>query len=126
IGEHRDDAIELRVHPTLLPQDDMLAKVDGVFNAVAVEGDLVGPILFYGRGAGGGPTSSAVVADIIDLAQRSIGGSTRIPPPAFEEPFRVRSMDDVRTGFYLRLLVLARPGVFAEITRVLGEAEISI
>lgn len=126
IGENRDDAIDLRVHPTLVPVDDMLAKVDGVFNAVAVEGDLVGSILFYGRGAGGGPTSSAVVADIIDLAQRSLGGSTRLPPPAFEESYGIRSMDDVLTGYYLRLLVYDRPGVFADITRVLGDEQISI
>lgn len=126
IGEERDGAVELRVHPALLPSLDMLAKVDGVFNAVSVEGDLVGPILFYGRGAGGGPSASAVVADIIDLAQRSLAGPTQVAPPAFEEAWAVRPMHDVQTGYYLRLLVYDRPGVFAQITRVLGEAEISI
>src|SRR5581483_6876305 len=69
IARATDGAVELRVHPALVPEAEMLAKVDGVFNAVAVEGDLVGRILFYGRGAGAGPTSSAVVADIIDVAQ---------------------------------------------------------
>ncbi|MSQ24139.1 MAG: homoserine dehydrogenase [Chloroflexi bacterium] len=126
IGEAEDGGVVLRVHPTLLRETEMLAKVDGVFNAVAVEGDLVGPILFYGRGAGGGPTSSAVVADIIDLAQRSLAGTAWVAPPAFEDTYSIRSMDDVRTGYYLRLLAYDRPGVFAQITRVLGEAEISI
>ena len=126
IGEERDGAVQLRVHPALLPQTDMLANVDGVFNAVYVEGDLVGPILFYGRGAGGGPTSSAVVADIIDLAQRALAGPIRVPPPFFDEAHTLQAMDDVRTGYYLRLLAYDRPGVFAQITRVLGEAEISL
>ncbi len=126
IGEERDGAVQLRVHPALLPQTDMLANVDGVFNAVAVEGDLVGPILFYGRGAGGGPTSSAVVADIIDLAQRALAGPIRVPPPFFDDGHVIQTMDDVQTGYYLRLLAHDRPGVFAQITRVLGDAEISL
>ncbi|MBI4213169.1 MAG: homoserine dehydrogenase [Chloroflexi bacterium] len=126
IGEEEDGAVALRVHPALLPESHMLAKVDGVFNAVAVEGDLVGPILFHGRGAGGGPTSSAVVADIIDLAQRSAAGPTRVHPPLFEDTYAIRRMDDVRTGYYLRMLVQDRPGVFAQITRALGDAEISL
>lgn len=126
IAQEEAGAVELRVHPALLPETDMLAKVDGVFNAVAVEGDLVGPILFYGRGAGGGPTSSAVVADIIDLAQRSLAGLTQVAPPAFDERYRFRPMEEVSTRYYLRLLAQDRPGVFAQITRVLGDAEISI
>ena len=126
IGEADASGVVLRVHPALLPETDMLAKVDGAFNAVSVEGDLVGPILFYGRGAGGGPTSSAVVADIMDLAQRSLAGKVRLHPPIFEDGRGIRSMDEVETGYYLRLLVHDRPGVFAQITTVLGEAEISI
>ncbi|HZT05736.1 MAG TPA: homoserine dehydrogenase [Chloroflexota bacterium] len=122
-------AVELRVHPTLLPETEMLAKIDGVFNAVAVEGDLVGRILFYGRGAGAGPTSSAVVADIIDVAQRSLaglGGSSRRTAPTYDEQVRFRPMDEVCTRYYLRLLAHDRPGVFAQITHALGEAGISL
>lgn len=129
LARSSDGAIELRVHPTLLPEYEMLAKVDGVFNAVAVEGDLVGRILFYGRGAGAGPTSSAVVADIIDLAQRLLDGSAagrRLPPPTYNERYRFRPMDEVCTRYYLRLLAEDRPGVFAQITRALADAEISI
>jgi homoserine dehydrogenase len=126
IARARDGAVELRVHPTLLPESEMLAKVDGVFNAVAVQGDLVGPILFYGRGAGAGPTSSAVVADIIDLAERLVAGQARVPPPTYDDKYRFRPMDEVCTRYYLRLLAEDRPGVFAQITHALGEAQISI
>jgi len=126
IGRARGGAVELRVHPALVPESDMLAKVDGVFNAVTVEGDLVGRILFYGRGAGAGPTSSAVVADIIDLGQRSMAGKTSVHPPAYDDRYRVRPMDDVCSRYYLRLLAIDRPGVFAQITHALGEAQISL
>jgi homoserine dehydrogenase len=126
IARARDGAVELRVHPTLLPESEMLAKVDGVFNAVAVRGDLVGPILFYGRGAGAGPTSSAVVADIIDLAERLVAGQARVPPPTYDDKYRFRPMEEVCTCYYLRLLATDRPGVFAQITHALGEAQISI
>jgi homoserine dehydrogenase len=129
IARSRGDAVELRVHPTLLPATEMLAKVDGVFNAVAVEGDLVGRILFYGRGAGAGPTSSAVVADIIDVAQRSLAsqGAARVAPtPTHNELVKFRPMVDVCTRYYLRLLALDEPGVFAKITVALGDAGISI
>ncbi len=126
IGAVRDGAVELRVHPAMVPESDLLASVNGVFNAVAVEGDLVGPILFHGQGAGGGPTSSAVVADIIDLAQRSLARHRRFLVPTYDEPYSLRPMDDTCTRYYLRLLVQDRPGVFAQITRVLGDGEISI
>jgi homoserine dehydrogenase len=126
IARAEGDAVEARVHPALVPTSDMLAKVDGVFNAVAVEGDLVGRILFYGRGAGAGPTSSAVVADIIDLAQRWSAGGVRPRPPSFDAHFRPRPMDEVATRYYLRLLAEDRPGVFAQITHALGEAGISL
>jgi homoserine dehydrogenase len=126
VARAEDGAVEARVHPALLTEADMLAKVDGVFNAVAVEGDLVGRMLFYGRGAGAGPTSSAVVADIIDLAQRSATGQVRPSPPTFDHEIRVRPMDEVSTRYYVRLLAHDRPGVFAQITHALGEAEISL
>src|SRR5919199_764399 len=84
IGRAAPGGFELRVPPTFLPADEMLAKVDGVFNAVRVDGDLVGQVLFYGRGAGAGPTSSAVVADVIDLAQRVRGGAGPTPLPPLD------------------------------------------
>ncbi len=119
-------SVELRVHPAFLPQNEILAKVDGVFNAVAVQGDLVGPILFYGMGAGGGPSASAVVADIIDLAQRLVAGQSRVPAPTYDDRYRFRPMDEVCTRYYLRVLAEDRPGVFAQITHALGEAKISL
>jgi homoserine dehydrogenase len=126
VARAEDGVVEAHVHPALLTETDMLAKVDGVFNAVAVEGDLVGRMLFYGRGAGAGPTSSAVVADIIDLAQRSASGQVRPSPPTFDHEIRVRPMAEVSTRYYVRLLAQDRPGVFAQITQALGEAEISL
>ncbi len=126
VARSEDGAVEARVHPALLAESDMLAKVDGVFNAVAVEGDLVGRMLFYGRGAGAGPTASAVMADIIDLAQRSAAGQLRPNPPSFDGEIRVRAMDEVATRYYVRLLAEDQPGVFAQITSALGEARISL
>jgi homoserine dehydrogenase len=136
IGRATTEGLELRVHPAFLPAEEMLAKVDGVFNAVSVEGDLVGRVLFYGRGAGAGPTSSAVVADVIDIAQRLHVGRTgheargarpltRLLPP-LDESRGVLPMEEVRTRYYLRLIAADRPGVIAQITRVLGEHEISL
>ncbi len=126
IAKQTDGEIEVRVHPTFVPLAFTLASVDGVFNAVHIVGDLVGPVMFYGRGAGPGPTSSAVVADIIDLAQRLRAGmATRALVP-LDPTRRLRPVDQFETRYFLRLHVINRPGVFAQITRVLGEAEISI
>ena len=126
IARANTGGVELRVHPAFVPQHEVLARVDGVFNAVAVQGDLVGPILFYGRGAGGGPSASAVVADIIDLAQRLVAGQARVPVPTYDDHYRFRPMDEVCTRYYLRVLAEDRPGVFAQITHALGEAAISL
>ncbi len=126
IAREVDGQIEARVHPAFVPLDHTLASVNGVFNAVHILGDLVGPVMFYGRGAGPGPTSSAVVADIIDLAQRLHSGSVMRPPVPLEKTKRLRPVEDVESRYYLRLQVVNRPGVFAQITRVLGEAEISL
>ncbi len=126
IARARADSVELRVHPAFIHESEVLAKVDGVFNAVAVVGDLVGPILFYGMGAGAGPTSSAVVADIIDLSQRLVVGQSHVPAPSYDDRYRFRSMDEVCTRYYVRLLAEDRPGVFAQITHALGEAKISL
>jgi homoserine dehydrogenase len=138
IGRATPAGLELRVHPTFLPADEMLAKVDGVFNAVSVEGDLVGHVLFYGRGAGAGPTSSAVVADVIDIAQRlhaqrhdenqsptRPGARPRLLAP-LDEQRTILAIEDVWTRYYLRLIAADRPGVIAQITRVLGDHDISL
>ncbi len=136
IGRATPAGLELRVHPAFLPHGDLLANVDGVYNAVSVEGDLVGRILFYGRGAGAGPTSSAVVADIIDIAQRlharraaGAPSAGRIGPPALpplDDHRRALPIDEVWTRYYMRLIVVDRPGVIAQITRILGDHDISI
>jgi homoserine dehydrogenase len=126
IGKQTESGLELRVHPTMLPASSLLANVDGVFNAVQVDGDLVGRILFYGRGAGAGPTASAVVADVIDLAQRLPGDvAGRAPAIAFEA-CPIRPLQDVHTRYYLRLVAADRPGVIAAIASILGELRISL
>jgi homoserine dehydrogenase len=126
IGKQTESGLELRVHPTMLPASSLLANVDGVFNAVQVDGDLVGRILFYGRGAGAGPTASAVVADVIDLAQRLPGDvAGRAPAIAFEAR-PIRPLQDVHTRYYLRLVAADRPGVIAAIASILGELRISL
>jgi homoserine dehydrogenase len=121
-----DGGLEARVHPTMVPAGTMLASVDDVYNAVQVEGDLVGRILFYGRGAGAGPTASAVVADIIDLAQRISGGEIRPTVAAQDDSITVRPMDDVHSRYYIRLVAADRPGVIARIAGLLGERSISL
>lgn len=126
IGKLEPSGIQLRVHPTMIPSHTMLANVDGVFNAVQVDGDLVGRILFYGRGAGAGPTSSAVVADIIDIAQRAGAGTIRIPPRPYDPNRRCRPFDEVRTRYYLRLISADRPGVIAAIATIFGDLDISL
>jgi homoserine dehydrogenase len=126
IGKQTASGLELRVHPTLLPTSSLLASVEGVFNAVQVDGDLVGRILFYGRGAGAGPTSSAVVADVIDLAQRLPGDpGGRARAVAFQER-PIRPLHDVRSRYYLRLVAADRPGVIAAIANVFGQLQISL
>ncbi|MCC7105400.1 MAG: homoserine dehydrogenase [Chloroflexi bacterium] len=126
IGKSGPNGIELRVHPAMLPAGAMLASVDGVFNAVQVYGDLVGTILFYGRGAGAGPTSSAVVADIIDLAGR-LPAEGRVRGPQIEYADRaLLSMDHVRTRYYVRLIAADQPGVIANVARAFGDHAISL
>jgi homoserine dehydrogenase len=126
IGKHTPGGLELRVHPTFLPASSLLASVDGVFNAIQVDGDLVGRVLFYGRGAGAGPTSSAVVADVIDLAQRLPGEATRQLPAISYEALPILPMSEVSCRYYLRLVATDRPGVIAAIARILGDLEISL
>lgn len=121
-----DGGLEARVHPTFVPVGTMLASVDDVYNAVQVEGDLVGRILFYGRGAGAGPTASAVVADVIDLAQRLVGGAIRPTVATYDESIKTRPMADVHSRYYIRLVAADRPGVIARIAGIFGERRISL
>jgi len=125
------EGIELRVHPTLIPSRRLIANVEGVMNAVLVKGDAVGPTMYYGAGAGAEPTASAVVADLVDITRlHTADPDHRVPHLAFQ-PDRmsdvpVLPMDEVVTSYYLRMRVLDRPGVLADITRVLADASISI
>jgi homoserine dehydrogenase len=126
IGKLVDGGLEARVHPTMVPTGTMLASVDDVYNAVQVEGDLVGRILFYGRGAGSGPTASAVVADVIDLAQRLVSGEIRPAVAVYDDSITPRSIADVESRYYLRLVATDRPGVIARISGILGARQISL
>jgi homoserine dehydrogenase len=116
------DGIEARVHPTLVNSRTMLASVEGPFNAVQVEGDLIGTALFYGRGAGSEPTASAVVADIIALSTSAGRGTAQVVPG----PRKVRPMHQVQSRYFLRVLAMDRPGVMASIATVLGDRGISL
>lgn len=126
IGKRRPDGVEVRVHPALVSQSHPLASVDGVYNAVIVDGDLVGRVLFYGRGAGALPTASAVVADLVEVARSTHYGVPSTFRPRLDGGQDVLSMDQVRTRYYLRVMVADRPGVLAKMTQVLGDREISI
>ncbi|MDG4594425.1 MAG: homoserine dehydrogenase [Candidatus Contendobacter sp.] len=131
IARRDQSGVQLRVHPTLIPQRQLLANVNGVMNAVLVKGDAVGQSLFYGAGAGAEPTASAVVADIIDVVRTlTADPDNRVPHLAFQpdalSDLPVVPMDEVETACYLRLQALDRPGVLADITRILAECGISI
>jgi homoserine dehydrogenase len=123
--------IELRVHPTLVPARRLIANVEGVMNAILVKGDAVGATLYYGAGAGSQPTASAVVADLVDVTRLiTADPEHRVPHLAFQpdrlsaEP--VLPIGEVETAYYLRMRVLDRPGVLADITRILADSAISI
>ena len=131
IAKDTGNGIELRVHPTLIPKEAMLSAVNGVMNAVMVNGDAVGPTLFYGAGAGAEPTASAVVADIIELGRAlTVDHDERVPYLGFhtdhmsDEP--ILTIDDVTCCFYLRLHVQDQRGVLADITRILSDNNVSI
>ena len=131
IARRDDRGIELRVHPTLIPERRLMANVDGVMNAILVMGDAVGPTLHYGAGAGAEPTASAVVADLVDIARAiTTDPGNRVPHLAFQPgsmaSLPILSMEEVETAYYLRLAVINRPGVLGAITGLLGEAGISI
>lgn len=128
IAKETNGKIELRVHPTMVPEDFMISKVDGVFNAVYVEGDAVGSTLYYGRGAGDMPTGSAVVSDIADIScnivNKTIGRN-----PLFtrnEKGKNLLKMDDVRSRYFFRFSAIDKPGVLSRISGILGKYNISI
>jgi homoserine dehydrogenase len=125
VAQRTESGIEQRVHPTMVPRDSDIARVSGVTNAVAVEGDFVGSVMLSGPGAGGDATASAVVGDIVDLAR-----GVRVPPlgrPAASlEPYRQAEMQAHEGGYYLRLKVRDRPGAFAAIARHMAEKGISL
>ncbi|UCC60969.1 MAG: homoserine dehydrogenase, partial [Dehalococcoidia bacterium] len=126
IAKQENDAVQVRVHPALVSEDVLLAKVDGVFNAIEVEGDLTGKVIFYGRGAGPQPTSSAIIADVLQLANDIKIG---MPPKAKLEPYRTKKLtpiSDIITRYYLRLTIDDQAGVLAQISRILGDHSISI
>jgi homoserine dehydrogenase len=131
VAKQNGDGVELRVHPTLIPEQRLLANVNGVKNAVLVEGDAVGPTLYYGAGAGAEPTASAVVADIVDLARElSAGQGSRVPALGFA-PGELRDlpvvpMERVVTAWYLRMEVEDKPGVLSRIASIFSEQGISI
>lgn len=131
ITRAREQGIELRVHPTLVPSESMLANVQGAMNAVMVHGDAVGSTVYYGAGAGELPTASAVVADLVDVARLvDADHDHRVPYLAFQQNAMadtpVMAMDDVQSSYYLRLRVEDRPGVLADIARILADSSISI
>lgn len=131
IARRAEGGFELRVHPTLIPERRLIANVDGVMNAVLVMADAVGPTLYYGAGAGAEATASAVVADLVDVVRAfTADPENRVPHLAFQpgalSDLPILPMAEVRTSFYLRLRTHDRPGVLADITRVLGAHSISI
>ena len=131
ITRRRSNGIELRVHPTLVPNECLLANVEGAMNAVLVHGDAVGPTLYYGQGAGELPTASAVVADLVDVARlQAADHEHRVPYLAFQpesmDDTPILPMADVLSSYYLRLRVQDRPGVLADVARILADTGISI
>lgn len=131
IARRAESGIELRVHPTLIPERRLIANVDGAMNAVLVKGDAVGPTLYYGAGAGAEPTASAVVADLVDVTRlHTADPHHRVPHLAFQPDqladTPILPMEEVRTAYYLRLRAFDRPGVLADITRILADSNISI
>ncbi|OGA00625.1 MAG: homoserine dehydrogenase [Betaproteobacteria bacterium RIFCSPLOWO2_02_FULL_62_17] len=131
ITRRTPEGIELRVHPTLIPSKRLIANVEGVMNAVLVKGDAVGATMYYGAGAGAEPTASAVVADLVDITRlHTADPDHRVPHLAFQPDqlagTRILPMEEVVTSYYLRMRVVDRPGVLADITRILADLSISI
>ncbi len=123
IAKESNGSLEARVHPTMIPQEHLLAAVDGAYNAIYVRGDLIGRSMFYGRGAGGFPAASAVVADIMDLVK---SGGRFLSANFSKEPLKIKSMGEVETRYYIHFTTVDRPGVLASISGILAKHRISI
>jgi homoserine dehydrogenase len=131
IAKYSDGEVEARVHPTMVASSSQIAKVEGVYNAIQLVGAAVEDVVLYGRGAGSLPTGSAVVGDIIAAGRNLLKGATgRVPPASFRQdhrrPLRMRPMEEISSLYYLRFMVLDRPGVLSQIAGVLGQHGISI
>ena len=128
LGIARQDgaSVQVRVHPAFVPQEHMLAKVDGVFNAVEVEGDLTGRVLFHGMGAGQNPTTSAVIGNVVEIAREISSGSKPIPITEPGKSYAIAPMTNLISRYYLRLTLADQAGVLAQIARILGNLNISI
>jgi homoserine dehydrogenase len=131
IAKRKQKGIELRVHPTLIPARRLIANVEGVMNAILVKGDAVGQTMYYGAGAGAEPTASAVVADLVDVARMlTADPGHRVPHLAFQpdrlSDIPILPIGEVETAYYLRLRVDDKPGVLADVTRILADLGISI
>ncbi|MFQ5830394.1 MAG: homoserine dehydrogenase [Candidatus Methylomirabilia bacterium] len=129
IAKASDAGLEVRVHPTMIPESSPLAAVSGVFNAVFVTGDAVGDLMFYGRGAGQMPTASAVWSDIVEIARRLAHGvpalSQELPAPGVSS-LPLRPTPEITSAYYLRVMAMDRPGVLSQVAGILGRHNISI
>jgi len=131
IAKRQTNGVELRVHPTLIPSKRLIANVEGAMNAVLVQGDAVGATLYYGKGAGAEPTASAVIADLVDVTRLATADpQNRVPHLAFQpdqlSDLPILTMEEVETAAYLRMRAFDKPGVLADITRILADLNISI
>jgi homoserine dehydrogenase len=126
IAKQNEDTVEARVHPVFIPQETLLAKVDGVYNAVQVQGDLAGRVLFMGEGAGPLATSSSVVADVVGAARKIALGIGSLSTWKAASGKRIKPIDDIETQYYIRLNAADQTGVLAKIATVFGDNEISI
>jgi homoserine dehydrogenase len=131
VAKYDGRRVEVRVHPTMIPSTHLLADVRGVYNAVYVDADYMGPTLYYGQGAGRRATASAVVGDIVELAREVVlGVSGRVPPRAYREESlqeaSLKSIEEVACQYYLRFMAIDKPGVLSKISGLLGEYGISI
>jgi len=126
IAKRDRGAIELRVHPVFIPEDSQLAKVNGVYNAIQVEGSLAGRLIFYGQGAGALPASSAIMADVLTIARNIHYGRCNIPQVELNQKLTAKPISDIEIRYYFRLTVIDRPGTLAKISKVLGDNSVSI
>ncbi len=126
IAKRDNETIEARVHPAFIPEDSQLAKVNGVYNAIQVVGDLAGDLVFYGQGAGASQAASAIIADAVVIARDICHGASRVPELQLNQELPIKPMEDIKTRYYFRMNVADRPSVLTQISRVLGDNSISI